>query len=543
MSATHVRYTTSLCKHLTKWLKRRSRKLSDDWLDAALVLLSLSLEPARAILDSLYAPTPRGRPPYDPITMLRALLLMILLKIESIPQWAKQLKQRPRLARIAGFSPKETPAAGTFYLFIDRLEDGPYQPPCPHRMKLSRLRKGLHSRNLLSEKHQRQQDALTDATANDSVTRRLASELLQNADKPRPNDLQKRLEDMLFSCAILPSADRGLLGDLSQLTVAGDGSALLSGANPNGKPTCDCRAQGIFRCDHPRLYTDPTANWGYDSYRDCYYFGHTFYQHVVSTEGHDLPLHITVGPASETDMTLSLKSISRLRKAISDHRPEMKIASGVYDAGHDALGIYQYLIDAEITPVIALNPRGAVSPAPTGTAEQVDEQGIPICPAGVKMRRHAHTKKRHRTTYNCPVKRPTRRDGKQVWTTHIDECPHGVLCQAETKMGPVVYVKTDEDPRLYPPIPRSSESFKQLMNLRTGCERSNSQKKETYQLGRRVCRNASHFLVRLYLVSMVEHAKAWLAQEKKQGNDDPLTLVAHLKQKAVNPSAVSRQAA
>jgi hypothetical protein len=82
------------------------------------------------------------------------------------------------------------------------------------------------------------------------------------------------------------------------------------------------------------------------------------------------------------------------------------------------------------------------------------------------------------------------------------------------------------------------------MNLRTGCERSNSQKKETYQLGRRVCRNATHYLVRLYLVSMVEHAKAWLAQEKKPiADDDPLALVAHLKQKAVNPSAFSLQAA
>jgi hypothetical protein len=32
-------------------------------------------------------------------------------------------------------------------------------------------------------------------------------------------------------------------------------------------------------------------------------------------------------------------------------------------------------------------------------------------------------------------------------------------------MGPVVYVKTDDEERLYPPLPRSSDSFKQLMNL------------------------------------------------------------------------------
>ena len=47
-----------------------------------------------------------------------------------------------------------------------------------------------------------------------------------------------------------------------------------------------------------------------------------------------------------------------------------------------------------------------------------------------------------------------------------------------------------------------------------------SQKKETYRLGERPCRSAIHFLVRLYLVSIIEHAKAWLAEEKKKMDDD-----------------------
>ena len=53
------------------------------------------------------------------------------------------------------------------------------------------------------------------------------------------------------------------------------------------------------------------------------------------------------------------------------------------------------------------------------------------------------------------------------------------------------------------------------MNLRSGCERSNSQKKEVYGLGGRPCRSDTHFLVRLYLVSIIEHAKAWLAEDRK----------------------------
>ena len=60
---------------------------------------------------------------------------------------------------------------------------------------------------------------------------------------------------------------------------------------------------------------------------------------------------------------------------------------------------------------------------------------------------------RHRVYCHCPVKRPTRRAGQ-------------VLCQPDTQMRPVVYVRTADDPRRYPPIPRDSATFKALMAKR-----------------------------------------------------------------------------
>ena len=164
MSTQHTMYATKLCDHLTKWISRRSRKLPDKWLSAALMLVWLDLEPARKILRPLYAPTHRGIPPYDSVCMLRALLLMIILRIESISQWAAKLWAYPRLARIAGFSPNNVPVAGTFYLFIDRLEDGEYHRPCEHRVKKSSLRKGKHTRNLANEKQQRHEDTKRDVS-------------------------------------------------------------------------------------------------------------------------------------------------------------------------------------------------------------------------------------------------------------------------------------------------------------------------------------------------------------------------------------------
>jgi hypothetical protein len=85
----------------------------------------------------------------------------------------------------------------------------------------------------------------------------------------------------------------------------------------------------------------------------------------------------------------------------------------------------------------------------------------------------------------------------------------------------MVYVLTVDDSRLYPPIPRDSATFKQLMAQRTGCERSNSYKKVASRLGERPCRSATQFLVRLYLVSLLEHACAWLAEDRKRENGAP----------------------
>jgi len=524
----HAQYTTHLSEKLQRWLRRQSRHLPETWRDAALVLLRLNLDPARPLLQPLYAPGPRGRPPYEPLCMLRALLLMLLLHYKSIPTWASDLRRHPRLAHIAGFAPFHTPAAATFYDFIDRLEDGPYAPPCPHRVRPSRQRKGRHRRHLKHEKTERHAAKHADLRQADSVSERLAKDLLATAEQPRPQDFLRRLEDLLFTCGVLPSAQRGVLGDLQALVLCGDSATLPTGASPHGRPTCDCRAQGLFRCDHARFYRDATATWGYDAYRDTYFFGHRYFQHCVVTEEHTLPLQVLLEPAHATDFTMGPTSLDRLLKTCTTHQLPITVRAVVYDSGQDALGIYHFVQAKQIAPVIALNPRRGEHPVPTGTATQVNDHGIPLCPAGLPMRRHSHDPQRARLYYNCPVKRPTRQDGHVQWVSHAEACPQQVLCQPDTQMGPVVYVRTDDDPRLYPPIPRDSTDFKALMARRTGCERSNSLKKVTYRLGERPCRSATHFLVRLSLVSLLEHAQVWLAEDRKQLGHDPLSLVGSL---------------
>jgi len=115
----HQQYAENLCLNVTRWLKRKSRRLKEQWLDAALILMKLDLEPAKPLLESLYSPDPRGQKPFEPVRMLRALLLMILLGYASIAKFAQDLKANPRLAIIAGFEPLDTPVTGSFYHFID----------------------------------------------------------------------------------------------------------------------------------------------------------------------------------------------------------------------------------------------------------------------------------------------------------------------------------------------------------------------------------------------------------------------------------------
>jgi len=259
---THSVYQTTLTQALARWLHRRARPVNAEWVEAALVLLRLDLDSVRPLFASLYSPSPRGRPPYDPSCLLRARLVMTLLRYRSFDAFALALGRNPRLALIAGFEPFKPPAVGTFYNFIDRLEDGPVQPACPHRVKPSRLRQGHHQRQLKQEKADKEAHRQQILAQGDSLTEHLKTQLLASASQPRPHDLQSRLEDLLLKAAVIPSAQRGLLDDLDHLILAGDGAALPTGSSSVGTPTCQCRAQGRFRCDGPRFYSDPTADWG-----------------------------------------------------------------------------------------------------------------------------------------------------------------------------------------------------------------------------------------------------------------------------------------
>lgn len=93
------------------------------------------------------------------------------------------------------------------------------------------------------------------------IVKRLVDRFLKHppAFKQRPHDL---LQQIFKQCFVLPSAEQGLLGDLKNLSIAGDGSSVRTGASRYGKMTCNCRKQGIFYCQCARRYSDPDACMG-----------------------------------------------------------------------------------------------------------------------------------------------------------------------------------------------------------------------------------------------------------------------------------------
>jgi len=340
-----------------------------------------------------------------------------------------------------------------------------------------------------------------------------------------PHERLTRLDDLLFRWGGLPSAQRGLLSHLQALVLCGDRAGLSTGASPHGRPTCACRAQGIYRCDHDRFSPDATATGDDDAYRETFVFGHRDVQHGVVTPDHPLPLQVLLAPGHSSESTLGPTALDRRLKLFTAPPRPATVRATVYDAGLEAQGLYPLLGAQHIAPGLALNPRRGAPPRPTGTAAQVTDAGVPRCPAGLPMRRHRAAPSHHRLSCNGPVKRPTHRQGQLAWGAHVEACPRQGLCQPDPRLGPVISVRTAAAPRLSPPIPRDSAAFKALMAQRTGCERSHSLTKGTDRLAERPCRRATPFLVRLYLASLLEHAPVWLADDRQRLGEAPQALL------------------
>ncbi|MGF7186592.1 hypothetical protein GGQ84_002716 [Desulfitispora alkaliphila] len=211
---------------------------------------------------------------------------MEIRHVSSVDKWIKELKTPlPILAILSGFEPANTPGVGTFYDFQKRLWAGvsahlSSKVRKPQRKPKKGKKKG-------EKAHMR----------NPGIVKRLVKRFLNYPPsfKNWPSDL---LQQTLKECFVLPSAKKGLLGNTSLLSVAGDGTSVRTGASPYGKLLCNCRKNNVFRYNCPRRFSDPDADWGWGSYREQYYYGRSLYAFTVADSPYDLPIYFSFHKAS-----------------------------------------------------------------------------------------------------------------------------------------------------------------------------------------------------------------------------------------------------
>ena len=471
--------------------------------NAALVLWHLDLGPALPILKQCYAPNPRGGRPWDPLVLLRCLLLALLVGKPKINAWVRELKANDVLCALCGIDPQQPrrPGVGTLYGFLHRLHDGPQRRcRCGHSTPPSELER-RRARSPMPPKHKLQHHQPSPA-AQRNVAQQLVQQLADADPNDSPNDLLQRLAQLLFQTAVVRSAQLGLLPCPDKLILCADGSPLRTAASKYGKRTCRCPPKA--RCNCPRIYSDPDAAIGYDPHRRCYFFGHHIYELTACCAGHDLPIFITLHPANETDFTASLKAIDRLRKLLRRCHPQMRIDTVVCDAGHDCEPFYSYALQHGFS-IVAPLAKDAPATHPQRPELRLSSRGVPLCPAGCEMAPWGSAGS-NRRLFVCPVK-----------ASYIPRCPlapaHNPnwLCRPNEKLAPVVNLSVAQNPRLCPPVPRNSPTFHRLYNLRSGSERSFSYKKHHLQLEAARHRRYSFWLITLYLMAIVQHAKAWVA--------------------------------
>jgi hypothetical protein len=292
------------------------------------------------------------------------------------------------------------------------------------------------------------------------------------------------------------SAEKGLLGNIQSLSIISDGSSVKTGGRAYGKFLCDCRKTDNWKCDCNRQFSDPDADYGWDSYHEKYYYGRTLNIISASDSPYDLPIYPRLYRASKHDSITFISTLHELLYWYSD----WKIGECILDSAHDALPIYKLLEQYDISAIIDLNPRS--SKQFTHNEMDINLEGVPVCPIGRKMLDWGIDKKRYRRKWRCPAK-----IGK--W-----ECP--TPCST-SNYGRTFYTSTKDNPRLFPRVKRDSKEWRTRYALRTGVERCNKRQKIDYKLEESKGRSSRHWTIRTYLIAMCQHVDAWFKEVEKNG--------------------------
>lgn len=330
----HTAYQDTFVSEFLKYYPNPFILPKDTW-DYIIQFWYLDLSLTDSLMQECYSVF--GPQPRLPSCMLRSYLLALKLKVTSITAWCRMLRETPLYAILSGFSVDNTPGVGTFYDFFARLwKDASNNLSPKDRFPKMKPPKGKRK---------------GDKTPCDSSS--IASRLLPllerwNLKPENPFWLIFKLYNQQF---LSKSVEHGLI-DSAHLSLAGDGTPVRTAAQQRKKRLCNCRDNGSSSCNCKRHYSQPDCNWGWDSHRECYFFGYHLYMYVASDSHSDLPVFPLLERASRHDMLSFLHSFFTMKTYL----PEFHIEKLLLDSAHDAYPVYEYCKRKKITPFIDLNP-------------------------------------------------------------------------------------------------------------------------------------------------------------------------------------------
>lgn len=477
----HHLYQDSTLQRLRKYYSGEIFVIvNDDWhLVAKLWMTDLSY--LTTLLQDVY--NAKGPLPRDPASMLRSFLLFLMTKPEiGLTEWINEMKRIPLYAILSGFEPGEIPGVGTFYDFFKRL----------WTIRDNNLKPKKQKRKTKPKKGKKGEKA---PTTTPGKVKRLVTWMLRHVAKK--SDLPTDRLFQFFQTQILArSANLGLLGDMTSFSVAGDGTPIVTAAYPRSKSTCDCRAQGLANCNHPRIYSQPDCNSGWDSARIKYFNGYHLYMLSATDSPYDLPLYPKLQPASRHD------SISLVVSAIEFKQRFTlgTVGKMLLDAAHDAEPIYHLLDSQNIEPFIDLNKRGKKTTTIAGDIT-ISPNGIPLCPINLEMKSNGRDNTQKRNKWRCPLSCGI----KNSCTTPC----------STAKYGRTYHTHSKDNVRLFTKTPRTSEKWKMIYKRRTSIERSNKREKIDYKLESGRHRSTKMWYIRTYGIVICQHLDAWFSHQKE----------------------------
>jgi len=438
-------------------------------------LYILNLDLLKPVIAPLYPAI--GRPSKNQPEIFRSIILMNDLGY-SLDKWIVKLPLCPVLQIACGFC-GNLPGVASYYDFIDRIIKLDEKPRVKPKKRKPKKKYGKEKMP-----HKRK-----------GIVQKLVGRILKGR---RFNKRPERLLQEIFAVVcVQQSIDMGLVPDA--LNISGDGTCIKTGASHYGRKTCGC---ADFLCGCPRRFSDPNATWGWDSHNERYFYGYSgyFISTYNSTLKLDLPLYLRLVDAKRHDSISAVVALAEFK----DLYPGLNVNAFISDSASDNYATYNLLDKWGINAVIALNKTNKGNR--TFPQCTVNNDGIPVCPAGHEMVRWGFCgNDRCRIKFRCPY--ATGRCERSDACVHCSPSPY----------GRVVYTKPEWDLRLFTRIPRGSARFKSIMKERTAAERVNNRILHHYGLENSKMRGKKRISFLATIAAFNVHLDAQLAKAKADG--------------------------